>query len=225
MRSASRSGTWLAVVAFCAAACDPKKQVDELTDKASSEAKSLESAAQRKAGQLGEEAKSAAKAKLDASVLEAKRQLFGLSSDGALSDSAKEWLGRHDAGDIEAVVGKGAQLAPVAVAAARVLNEVVDDETAVEPIYQKIPKGDEAKLDASIAAMPRVEVVDGVKIGFKKLDSLSTDKMVKEQAVLVLWRRDDTLVGFVYRSKRTIDIDKLVKETPRLIKLTETAMK
>lgn len=212
-----------------AGGCDPRQEADALAAKASAEAKSLESAATKKAGELSADAKSAARKKLDASVAEAKRKLFGLAEDGKLSDGAKAWLrqrssGDNAAGEVEAVVAKGAQLAPVAVDAAGVLNAAVDDETAIEPIYQKVPQGEEAKLDASIAAMPRVEVVEGVKIGFKKLDLIETDKVVKEQAVLVLWRKDDTLLGFLYRSKRTIDLDKLVKEAPRLIKLTEGAL-
>jgi hypothetical protein len=40
-----------------------------------------------------------------------------------------------------------------------------------------------------------------------------------ESAYLVLWRRDDHLLGFVYRSRKRVDIDTLVRETPRLVGL------
>jgi hypothetical protein len=38
-----------------------------------------------------------------------------------------------------------------------------------------------------------------------------------------MWRQGDHLVGFVYRSRREIDIEKMVAEAPRLVKLVQTA--
>jgi hypothetical protein len=74
-------------------------------------------------------------------------------------------------------------------------------------------------VDQDIADMPRTEVIDGVTVGFKRVRELSNSEKVDEDAYLVLWRRDDEIVGFVYQKKSRIDLDALVKETPRLMKL------
>ncbi len=210
--SRARALPWVLLLA----ACDPKQEASDLAQRASAQANAL-----------GQDVKSATEAHVQNGVSAAKRALFGLTDSGALSAAASQWLG-GDAppdGSIEATIKRGAQLAPVAFEAALVLNRAVDEDTAIEPIFQKVAPGDQAKVDASIAGMPRVEVVEGVTIGFKKLDAIETTKITKEQAVLVTWRRGDHLVGFVYRSKKTIDLEVLVKETPRLVTLTESALK
>ena len=125
-------------------------------------------------------------------------------------------------GEKAVVVARGARVAPVVVEIATVLNSAVDDETAIEPIYTPVSAPGEA--DKAIASMPTVEVVDGVTVGFKKLDSMTTNAIVKEEAVLVLWRRNDHLLGFVVRKKRSIDLAALIKETPRLMKLFESSL-
>jgi hypothetical protein len=71
--------------------------------------------------------------------------------------------------------------------------------------------------------MPRVEVIDGVTVGFRKLDAIENLKLHKERAFLVMWRRDHHLVGFLYRSTRTIDIEVVIKETPRLMGMLHRA--
>ncbi len=72
--------------------------------------------------------------------------------------------------------------------------------------------------------MPRTEVVDGLKIGFKQMDETTNTHQIKERGYLVTWRDGDRLYGFVYRSKRSIDIDKLVADTPRLLRLAKAAV-
>lgn len=174
------------------------------------------------AKELGDEA-TARKQKIEA--------LYAKVTDtGELSDSATRWIeaqakeqAEKQGGTIETVIVTGTQVAPVALEVSKVLNDAVQTDTAIEPIYQKI-EGDTETVDAAIENMPRVEVVDGVTVGFRQLDTLDTDKAVKERAYLVTWRREDHLVGFVYRSTRTIDLDKLVAETPRLMKLTRAAL-
>ena len=101
---------------------------------------------------------------------------------------------------------------------------MVDSDTAIEPIVQKVPPGEEPKLDANVADMPTISVVDGVKVGFKKLDAMDTKSVSNERAVLVLWRKGDYLLGFLYRKKDTIDLDALVRDAPRLKALTEKAI-
>lgn len=198
----------LLVVVGCG---DASKQAEELAARASAGA-----------NELGRGAKSAGEAQLG----KAKQALFGLSDSGALSDSARAWLSSEKTADsAEGWVAKGVQIAPVAIEIAKVANRAVDEETAIEPVYQKVEPGGEAKLDESIKAMPRVELIDGTTVGFKKLDSIENAKITKEQAVLVLWRRGDHLVGFLYRSKKTIDLEVVIKETPRLYALTNDAIK
>jgi uncharacterized protein YfiM (DUF2279 family) len=198
----------LLVVAGCG---DASKQAEELAARASA----------------GRTARSAGEAQLDKGISAAKKALFGLTDSGALSESASAWLTSNapTEGSAESLVAKGVQVAPVAVEIAKVANRAVDEETAIEPVYQKIEPGGEAKLDESIKAMPRVELVNGTTVGFKKLDSIENAKITKEQAVLVLWRKGDHLVGFLYRSKRTIDLELVIKETPRLYALTNAAIK
>lgn len=192
-------------------------------DKAGKLGDAAKSAAEDQAGKLGDAAKSAA----PAVALEAKRKLFGLGDGADLSAPLKAWLEANakDAGSAEGLVAKGARSAPVLLDAATVLNGAVDDETVIEPIYVPIEPTATADVDKTIAGMPSVEVIDGVKVGFKKLDSMTTEQMVKEEAVLVMWRRDGHLVGFVVRKKRTIDLATIIKETPRLMKLMEAAIK
>ncbi len=144
---------------------------------------------------------------------------------GELSDTAKGWLdGATDRGTIEAVVREGTQLAPVALEIGKSLHDAIDSDTAIEPIYQEIEPGEAEEVDAAIEDMPRTEVVDGLTIGFKQLDETTNTHKIKERGYLVTWRDGDRLYGFVYRSKRTIDIDKLVADAPRLLKLTRAAV-
>lgn len=164
----------------------------------------------------------------DATVLATKKAWAGVTDTGELSKGATAWLAEtaaNSASKVETVVNKGVQIAPVALEIALVVNAAVDDDTAIEPIYQQID-GDrsEAEVDAAIAEMPRVELIDGVKVGFDQLSRIDSDQKVDEQAYLITWRRDDKLVGLLYRSKRTIDLNMLVGEAPRLVALTQKAL-
>ncbi len=100
---------------------------------------------------------------------------------------------------------------------AKALAGAVETDTTVLPIYR--PVSDAEKVDDEIANMPRTEVIDGVTVGFKRVRELDVSNKVDEDAYLVLWRRDDKIVGFVYQKKRRIDIDVLVRETPKLMTL------
>ncbi|MCA9714964.1 MAG: hypothetical protein H6713_32005 [Myxococcales bacterium] len=151
-----------------------------------------------------------------------------LTDTGELSSTARGWLtaGSDAAKDgAAALVLRGEQVAPVTVSVARSLAEAYDSETVLEPVYQPIASPDDepatgnAKADAAIQDMGRVELIDGLSVGFKDLTSTSTKARVTERGYLVLWRRGDHLVGFVYRSRSAIDIEKLIAEAPRLIGL------
>ncbi|MEM9452574.1 MAG: hypothetical protein AAGF11_00245 [Myxococcota bacterium] len=150
-----------------------------------------------------------------------------LRPDGELSQTAQAWLENKakqtTETDIETIIVAGVQLAPIALEASRVLADSVDSNTVIEPIFQKIDD-DPAKIDAAIGNMPRVEALDGVTVGFEQMDQLDARTSVKQRGYLVMWRHEQHLVGFVYRSTRTIDIDALVAETPRLVKLTQQAL-
>lgn len=157
----------------------------------------------------------------------AKALVEDLPDSGELSERSKGWLETaEDAGEgIEGVITKGTQLAPVAFEIGKVVNESVDKDMAIEPIYQEI--GDDkakAELDEKLAKMPKTQEIDGVKLGFKQLTETSSEKKVTEKAYLVIWRRDDHLVGFIYRTRSEVDIDKLIAETPRLFKLIDGAL-
>lgn len=243
MLSHVRRGTPSRLVAFVSLlgviACDPGS-ANDLAASASSEAERLKndvkSAATDKldgvtsaATDKLDGATSAAKSELDKGIVQLEAKVFGLPSTGQLSEGAVAWLTEQKPAStgtaLESTVAKGVQIAPVALEAYRLMNEVVDEETAIEPIYQEVAPGKEPELDAQIKAMPRVEVIDGVTVGFRKLDSVETTKLTKEEAVLVLWRRDQHLVGFLYRKRREIDVATVIKETPRLVGLLNEAAK
>lgn len=152
---------------------------------------------------------------------------------GQLSETAKGWLkAGTDPETVEAIVAKGVQIAPVAMELGRTLGESVSRESKIEPIYQKIDPetgkpGDSSardRIDKAIGDMPRVEVIDGLTIGFKQLDKQAANTLVKERGYLVTWREGDHLIGFVYRSKRTIDLEQLISDMPKLLGLAKSAV-
>jgi hypothetical protein len=217
----------LAVVTSLTAACDPQKEAADLASAATARAEGLASAAKDQARTVATQAASAAKGEVADGILKLKKEVFHLEDSGALSTVAVAYIASQAQATKDpalTAVATGAQLAPVAVEAAKVLNEAVDDETAIEPIFQRVEPGKEKEIDEAIGKMPKVEVVDGVKVGFKKLDAVDATKLTKEQAAVVLWRKDDHLVGFVYRTKRTIDLEVLAKEAPRLVLMTQAAL-
>lgn len=214
-------------------AVDASKQAaSDLADDAAEKAKTMGNdavdASKKAAAGLANDAvdasKKAAAGLADATASKTREWVDDLRNDGELSTTAKAWIAEQASGDsIETFIGKGAQLAPAAMEASRVLHDAVDSETALEPIYQEID-GDTSEVDAAIGDMPRTEVVDGVTLGFRQLDKSDNHEKVKERGYLVMWRHEDHLVGFVYRSKRTIDIDQLVAQAPRLYALTQGAV-
>jgi hypothetical protein len=231
------------------AGCDTSKTVDDATkatkasvdqakakmdDAGKTASKSLDDA-KNLANKTTDDAKSLAskttdevKRLADATALTAKNAWAGVTKTGELSSDAAAWLKQRaqvDGAKVEAVIAKGVQVAPVALEIALVVNAAVDDDTAIEPIYQKI-EGDqtEAEVDAAIDGMARVELIDGVKVGYNQMSKMDASQKVDEEAYLVTWRRDDRLIGLVYRTKRTIDLDMLVKETPRLLEMTKKAL-
>ena len=68
----------------------------------------------------------------------------------------------------------------------------------------------QAEVDAAIKGMPKTEGVDGMTIGFKDMVDMDGAERKSEAGYLVVWRRGDKLIGFVYRSKMKIDFAKLV---------------
>ena len=145
---------------------------------------------------------------------------------GELSDKALALVREGaDAGGVESFVTRGVQLAPVAVEVAKTLHSVVDGDTVIEPVVQKVDDdAAKAELDAKIADMPRVEAIEGVSVGFKDMKQYDVGGRTSESAYLVLWRREDHLLGFVYRSHHRVDVDTLVRQTPRLIGLVQGAL-
>ena len=218
--------------------CDTGKTVEDATKATKSsveQAKSKIDDAGQKASKSLDDAKNLANKTTDevkrfaeATTLAAKKAWAGITDTGELSSDAAAWMKERatvDGAKVEKVIAKGVQVAPVALEIALVVNAAVDDDTAIEPIYQKIEGGQtEAEVDAAIATMARVEVIDGVKVGYSDFSTLDASKKVDEQAYLITWRRADRLIGLVYRSKRTIDLDMLVKETPRLFEMTNKAL-
>ena len=115
-------------------------------------------------------------------------------------------------------------MAPAAIEIGRVLVGAYDKDVDFDPIWRKVDTPEaRIALDATIGEMPRVEMIDGLKVGFKDLSSRDTSKSVSESAYLVLWRQADHVMGFVYRSRTTVDIEVLIREAPRLVALARGA--
>lgn len=190
------------------------KRVDEVTKNASDAA-----------GKAANDALDKAKTAVDETKAATSRAWAGMTDTGELSASAMGWMkAQAESTDMRAIVAKGVQIAPVALDIGLTINDAVDSDTAIEPIYQSLAGRDPADVDKAIGAMPRVEVVDGLKVGFSELSRLDAGTSVSERAYLVTWRHDDHIIGMIYRTKRTIDLEKLVAEAPRLIALTQAAL-
>jgi hypothetical protein len=188
-------------------------------------------AVEDKAREVGNEAKDKAKQAGEDLADKAKDKAESWWADdvpdsGELSESAAAMLRKGaDSGGVEAAVTRGVQLAPVALDVAKTLHSAIDSETLVEPIVQKVDDEDaQSALDAKISDMPRVETMEGVSVGFKDMTQYDTGGRTTESAYLVLWRRDDRLLGFVYRSRKRVDIETLIRETPRLIGIVQGAL-
>jgi hypothetical protein len=156
-----------------------------------------------------------------------------LVRSGQLSDAARGWLRRGAEASrvgIEALLQRGEQAVPVALEIGHALAGAIDADTRIEPIYQEVSGASpelaarRAEADGLISTMPRVEVIDGLQVGFKDLSSLDVRRQTSEQAYLVVWRQDDRLIGFIYRSRRSVDLVTLVGLAPRLIGLVRSAL-
>lgn len=156
-----------------------------------------------------------------------------LVRSGELSEVARGWLQRGaqaSRGGIEALLQRGEQALPVALEIGQALRSAIDSDTRIEPIYQEVGGASpelaarRAEADSLINTMPRVEVIDNLQVGFKDLSSLDVDRQISEQAYLVVWRQDDRLIGFIYRSRRSVDLVTLIGLAPRLIGLVRSAL-
>jgi hypothetical protein len=226
----------LALLTIPMLACEPEAAKDKAKEVAE-EAKEKAKVAAEEAKELGEQAKEAgAKAKdkatelADAAVDKSKEAIaegkeMWAERKGELSDEAKELLAKGAAAkadSVEALLHDGKQVAPVALEVAKTLHGAVDTDTDIEPIVQNLEDEDAQKeLDKRIADMPRVETIEGVQVGFKEVTQWDTTGRETQSAYLILWRRENRLLGLVYRSNNRINLDELVKEAPRLIKLAQ----
>lgn len=221
-----RSAT-LALLLLGAAASCSKDELEDKAKQAGDKAKQAGAEALEKGKELGEQAG------------EKSKELAGRAKDGVedwwsdeapssgeLSDRAKTLLdGALPENGVEAALARGTQLAPAALEIGKAIHGAIDSDTKIEPIIQKVDdQGAQAELDAKIAGMPRVETIEGVSVGFKDMTQYDSGGRTSESAYLVLWRKDDRLLGFVYHSRQRISIDKLVAEAPRLIKLVQGAL-
>lgn len=207
---------------------EAKDKTRELAEQAGEKGRELGEKAGEKGRELGEQAGEKGLELADKARTEVERIWGEQTDDGQLSASAKAILqkGAAASGDgAEALLEKGEQLAPVAMDVAKTLDSVIDSERMIEPIIQDLEDEDaQAELDARIADMPRVETIDGVDVGFKELTQYDSGGRETESAYLILWRKDDRLLGLIYRSTQRVNVDKLVAEAPRLIALVQGAM-
>lgn len=219
--------TW-AVLAVClGTSCDAATK--DASERAQREAGVMAEQTQKKAAELagaaGDRTVEAARAARD--------WAGGLVSSGRLSETVEGWLRRGAAASgegIEAVLRRGEQAAPVALEIGKALVGAVDTDTMIEPIYQEVGGASpelavrRAEADEAIKGMTRVEPIAGLQVGFKELSSLDLGHSVSERAYLVVWRQDDRLIGFVYRSRRDIALQQLVGVAPGIVALVRSAL-
>lgn len=219
------------VAALALLGCSPEDPRRQQAEQALQQADAALADGKEVASPIFKAGKDRAQPYLDDASAYARTWLPDLPTSGALSDQAAGWIesAAKDDERVEAWLARGEQTLPVAQDIGRTLNDAIERDFVVEPIYRPIVSDDGemdlAALDASIAAMPRVEVIDGITVGFRRLMADDTQGREKEAAFLVLWRAERHLVGFVFRSRRKIRIDKLVTEAPRLVKLVNGVVK
>jgi len=227
-------------------ACDSASDATEKTKKTASDAVDATKKVADDASKAGQQAVDASKDAVNASkkAIDASTKAAGDAIDastkaaggakkwwddipgtGELSEQTTTWIKNAAASggrSIENILVESETHAPEAIKIGAALASSVDSDSGFEPIYVKV--ADTADTDTKIGDMPRVEVIDGLKIGLKRVDSWEGLTQKKERGYLVLWREDDHLIGFVYRSRREIDMAKVAAEVPPLISLVRKAV-
>jgi|GEM_PF-1375404 len=207
-------------------AVDASKKAVDASKKAADDAVDATKKAVDASKKAADDAVDATKNAVDASkkaVDDAKKWWDDVPDTGELSDKTKAWLEKaadDSEASIEKALADGEQYAPTALEMAKGLSSAVDSETGFEPIYIKVE--DKASADEKIGDMPKVQVIDDLTIGLKRVDAWEGLTKNKERGYLVLWREDDHLVGFVYRSRSEIDLEKVAAEAPKLVKLVRS---
>ena len=200
----------------------------ESADKAKDKAKQLADEAKDQSRELADDAKDKSKQLVDEAKDKGKQLWAERPKTGELSDRAKGIVAKgaaESAGGVEALLGRGTQVAPVALEVGKSLYGAMDRDTSVEPIVQDLDDaGAQAELDERIADMPRVETIDGVDVGFKDVTSYDSGGRETESAYLILWRADKRLIGLIYRSRKRVNLDQLVADAPRLLGLVKGVM-
>ncbi len=116
---------------------------------------------------------------------------------------------------VSSIIVAGEQLVDRAGDIARKVGPKVGDGLGIQIIYEKVgDAGAQAALDRAIGAMPRVEVIDGLTVGFSPQS---------KRQYLIVWRQGDALIGLVYTSLVDRIIDEVVAQARRLVKLVHAA--
>ena len=218
------------VAALAIAGCGKSSAGDKQDD----DDKSIVDKARGAADDLGSEARDRARDLADRARAE-KRDLTRKAGErvGDVKDRIGGMLGRAEAAGDDAIailrpyaeksrdhaenlIVDGKQQAGKAAAIAAAVAPKVAQGVGIRPIYVEVGAGgDGAAIDAAIGRMPRVEVIDGLTVGFRALG---------KRQVLVAYRRDDHLVGFVYTSLTDMIIEHVIDQAPRLIPLVKLAI-
>ncbi len=205
---------WIAVGVALALASGCSKKNDDAKAKANEQASSLK--------ERGSEL---------AAVAEAQKQKAIDHLKAIAADGEKYWDHReeHARAAVEAVrpyadragtsvssiIVAGQQVVDKVGAIAREVGPKVGAGLGIQIIYEKLgDAGARAALDRAIGQMPRVEVIDGLTVGFSPQS---------KRQYLVVWRQGDALVGFVYTSLVDRIIDDVVARAPGLVKLVRDA--
>lgn len=221
---------WIWCVTWVLLGCDPKSE-EAARGAASAAAERAASAAATAAEQAasaastvaGHAASAVASAAGDATRrLNAELATLGEGAAARVDAELKAWLEGVSGDDLLDRITKGASSATGLAKTAAPLAKAVETDATVLPIVRPVG-GSTADIDEAIGDMPRTEVIDGVTVGFRQLTLVDNDQHLSEKGYLVLWRRGDYLLGFVYRSKREVKLDVLVAETPKLMKAVSRA--
>lgn len=204
------------VLLLVAAACGKAEETkDKAKDKAASlrdKASSLKDTVVNKASDLKDKASETA-----SDIKDKAKDIAGSAEDKA--NEALDFVKPHadKAKDkVSNLVVDGKQKAAEVAKMAEAVVPMITDGIGFHAIYQKIDGDDEkAALDKAVGDMSRVEVIDGLTVGFE---------VITTRQILVVWRHDDHMIGFVYTSLTDVLIRHLIDKAPGLIKLVSSVL-
>ena len=199
-------------------ACGPDRETLQKEKARKQAAETLRAVADKADAEVAKEEAELARVKATEAMYE-RKSWAKLMRDGTLGPFASiELKARADAGgQIEAIIRDGSEIKKFGEPLSALLNEAAVDARAIDPFAVK---AEESRAATAIAAMARVERVDGIELGFSELGRVDPPEAeITVWGYLVVWFHQGAVVGFVVHSKQALELDAVVAETSRLVEL------